>query len=158
MAELLDIVAYIINRYPQNLHHELSNARLTKMVYLSDWHSSLRNGSQISQIKWYFDNHGPYVNDVIDLARSNGDLFSIEETTNAYGGKKRQIGLKKTYEPELSKKEKASIDRIIEITKTQYWADFINLVYGTHPIASSERYTFLDLKKKAKEHIASKNG
>lgn len=158
MAELIDIVCYIINKYPKNLRDELSNARLTKMVYLSDWHSALKNGSQISQIKWYFDNHGPYVNDIINLEKSHGDLLKVTATINAYGGKKRQIGLKKTYEPKISKKEKASIDRIIEITKTQYWNEFIKLVYGTHPIASSERYTFLDLKKKAKEHNAAIKG
>jgi hypothetical protein len=158
MAELIDIVSYIISKYPKNLRDELSNARLTKIVYLSDWHSALKTGSQMSKIKWYFDNHGPYVNDIINLAKTHGDFLSVEETINAYGSKKRKISLKKKYEPELSKQEKNSIDRIIEITKTQYWNEFIQLVYGTHPIASSERYTFLDLEQKAKEHNAVTKG
>ena len=153
MAELLDIVAYIIKNYPSNLRDELSNARLTKMVYLSDWHSSLNNKRQLSNIRWFFDNHGPYVNDIIDLARARTDIFEVKETENIYSGRKRIISLKSpSYKPDLSKSEKASIDRIIEITKTKYWADFISLVYGTHPIASSERYTYLDLIKKADEH------
>ncbi len=50
------------------------------------------------------------------------------------------------------KEEKASLDYIIEVTKKLYWGDFIKLVYATHPIASSERYSYLNLIEKADEY------
>ena len=54
MAKLVDVIAYIIKRYPSSLADELSNARLTKLVYLSDWKNCLTNDRPISSINWYF--------------------------------------------------------------------------------------------------------
>lgn len=48
MAELRDVIAYILQRYPEDMAGELSNARVTKMVYLSDWRNCLRGKGQIS--------------------------------------------------------------------------------------------------------------
>jgi len=88
MARLKDVMAYIIQEYPESIAEELSNARLTKLVYLSDWKNCLDGGKPITNINGYFDNHGPYVHDVIDTARENPSLFKITETNNVYGGKK----------------------------------------------------------------------
>ena len=49
MAELKDIVAYILKKYPTK--SDMSNARLTKLVYLSDWKHSIKTYSQISNIR-----------------------------------------------------------------------------------------------------------
>ena len=64
MANLKDIIAYILQNYPSNMKHELLNARVTKMVYLADWRNCVRSKGQVSDIKWYFDNFGPFVWDV----------------------------------------------------------------------------------------------
>ncbi len=48
MANLKDIIAYILQNYPSNKKHELSNARVTKMVYLADWRNCLRSKGQVS--------------------------------------------------------------------------------------------------------------
>lgn len=153
MAELHDVMAYIIKNYPDSLGHELSNARLTKMIYLSDWHQALNEASQITNIKWYFDNFGPFVHDVEDTALERDDLFAVDLGNNAYGSTKKTFSLvNKDYNPVLKAKERKSLDHIIEVTRKMYWTPFIKLVYSTHPIASSQRYTYLDLVKKAKEY------
>lgn len=152
MAELKDILAYLIENYPASQAHELSNARLTKMVYLADWHGCINRGVQISNIDWYFDNYGPFVWDIKKTAEENTDLFNVEVGSNMYGGKKRSISLRKPYKPILSEAEKRSLDHIINITSRLYWDDFIRLVYGTHPIASSERYSSLNLREKARDY------
>ena len=48
MANLKDIIAYILQNYPSNMKHELSNARVTKMIYLADWRNCLRSKGQVS--------------------------------------------------------------------------------------------------------------
>ncbi|MCY1304867.1 hypothetical protein D9M70_546400 [compost metagenome] len=84
-------------------------------------------------------------------------MFSIEQTQNIYGQYKKKFKiLDKSYKPELSASERDALDHIIKVTQRLYWNDFIRLVYSTHPIASSERYTYLDLPKKAKEYRAGK--
>ena len=134
---------------------ELSNARLTKMVYLADWKHALENGTQITNIDWYFDNYGPFVRDVEATALKNPQLFKVHSTTNMYGQYKKTFSLKdEGYAPNLKRSELDALDHIINVTKILYWKDFIKLVYSTHPIASSERYTHLDLPEKAREYLA----
>lgn len=157
MAELHDVMAYLIKNYPVNMAHELSNARLTKMVYLADWHQALNLGHQITDIEWYFDNFGPFVRDIEQAAADHDDLFVIDLGSNMYGQAKKSFALRnRDYVPEISTAEKASLDHIVNVTRQLYWAPFIKLVYSTHPIASSERYSFLDLVAKAEEYKRQK--
>ena len=158
MASLRDIVAYILKMYPEQMRDELSNARVTKMVYLADWHSCLRDKGQLSNIKWYFDNYGPFVHDVLREAEINSDIFAVETTTNAYGSPKKLIVLKRhDFEPRLTESEKKSLDHVIEKSSNLFWSDFIKLVYSTFPVASSERYTFLNLPSLAKSYKAQRD-
>jgi hypothetical protein len=150
MAVLKDIMAYIIVNYPHKL--DLSNAKLTKMIYLSDWRHAIKYGTQISSIKWYFDNYGPFVWDIKDEAEKD-DQFMVSELLNAYGTPKIVISLKNAkYIPRLSREEAYSVDHVIETSKKLNWDQFIRLVYSTYPIISSEKYTYLDLAQKAKEY------
>ena len=158
MAELVDVTAYLIANYPEALGHELSTARLTKLVYLADWHSCLHNGRQITSINWLFNHNGPFVWDVKDACESHPDIFRIKKTENPFGAPKRQFTLiNSSFKPKLSPKEQVSLDYVIEATRKLYWADFINLVYSTHPVASSEKYSVLNLVEKAREYLAVKS-
>lgn len=151
MAALEDVVAYILAKYPHK--DELSNARVTKMVYLADWKSAIERGKTITDIRWFFDNHGPFVWSVKDTVVQHPELFTINSTRNMYGTKKDLLELvDDEYEPVLTKDERRFLDHVIEQTKPLVWADFIKLIYATYPVASSERYTYLDLLKKAKEY------
>jgi len=155
MADLKDVLAYLVKNYP--IRSELSNARLTKMVYLADWHQAINRGRQITDINWYFDNFGPFVKDVEETAIANPDLFLVETAHNMYGQPKKQFDLiDENYVPQVSEHERASLDHIINVTRPLYWREFIKLVYSTHPIASSQRYSYLDLAEKAKEYALSK--
>ena len=152
MAKLKDIMVYIIEKYP--LKSDLSNAKLTKMIYLADWKHAITCGNQISEIKWYFDNYGPFVWDIKDEALNESEIFIVKEVLNAYGSPKVIIGMKQIqYHPEITKEEASSIDHVIESAKKLNWDQFIRLIYSTYPIISSEKYTYLDLSKKAKEYL-----
>ena len=73
MVKLIDIILYILKNYPHK--NELSNARLTKMIYLIDWRSAFDNGKQITNIKWYFDNYGSFVHDVEEEIVNHQELI-----------------------------------------------------------------------------------
>ena len=161
MVELKTVMYYIIKNYPNRMKKELSNARLTKMIYLSDWKKSINEGKQITNIEWYFDNYGPFVGDVLDEAEKNKDVFSIKHTINMYGQPKTYFEIKENsnMDKEIEKihdKTKDVLDYIINITSKMYWNAFIKLVYSTYPITSSERYSKLNLVKKAKEYAQFK--
>lgn len=143
MAELIDIIGYICEQYPHK--DELSKARLTKIVYLSDWKSAIEHGKQISNIKWVFNHHGPYVDDVYQEAYKS-HLFKITRELNIYGNEKVVINLsyKKNWES-LSYNDIKCIDHVIKETKSMYWGDFINLVYSTYPVVVSDKHSKLNL-------------
>lgn len=151
MTALRDIIAYILKNYP--LKEDLSNARVTKMIYLADWHQALYHHRQMTNIAWKFDNYGPFVPDIKNTIEDNQDIFNIKHTHNYYGTSKSLFSLKENdYEPVINSIEKDSIDYIIKVTNPLIWNDFIKLVYSTYPISSSNRYSLLNLVEKAKEY------
>lgn len=152
MAELKDVIAYFIKKYPRKA--DLSNARVTKMVYLADWRHLITSGTQITSVKWYFDNYGPFVWDIKITAERNLDLFMVESTTTPYGAPKTILGIKdENYSPILASDEKRSLDHVIQETKDLSWSRFIRLVYSTYPIITSDRFTYIDLSKKVEEYL-----
>jgi hypothetical protein len=151
MNKLLYILVYLTKNYPHKT--ELSDARLTKMLYLADWLSANRRKKQISDIRWYYDNYGPYVKEIFNTVRNHNDIFSVDYTQNMFGGIKTIITLNNDkINVELLDEEKGILDHVIEKTKKLYWNDFIKLIYSTYPIVSSDRYTHLDLIQKAEEY------
>lgn len=143
-----DAVRYVCKKYP--LPHELSKARLTKIIYLADWESCKRTGAPLTSIEWYFHNFGPYVDDVVDAARASKYLDVIE-STNLYGDKKEMIVAKENSPlPILSRQESGILDEVMNATKSMYWKAFIQHVYATPPVAGSDRYTVLNMKHFAK--------
>ncbi len=153
MAEVIDVVRYLLRTYPHE--QELSNARVTKMIYLADWHQALNWQRQITGIEWYFDNYGPFVWDVLDAAKAHPEFVKVIPTTNFYGGTKTLFATTGENDPiTVSSEEKSSLDHIIEVTESLYWNDFIRLVYSTRPVAKSPRYSVLDLIEQAQEQTS----
>ena len=150
MNKRANIMAYFCLHYPHK--NELSKARLTKLVYLSDWFSSLLDGKQLTNIDWVFNHYGPYVEDISSIAAFD-DNFTITPYKTIYGGDKYVISCSlKAENVKLNPRESAILDAIIEKTKTMYFNDFIDYVYSTYPVTASERYTHFDLPALAKEY------
>ena len=150
-TDLKDVMVYLIKHYPDSMKEELSNARLTKMVYLSDWHQAINYGRQITDIEWYFDNYGPFAHDIKNTAIKHSSIFAIEDSQNMFGEPKKGCSLKdKTFQANIDDEAKKSLDHIIKVTHKLNWADFIKLVYATHPVLSSERYNPLNLVEKSR--------
>eukprot|EP01107_Rhizomastix_libera_P007663 TRINITY_DN22683_c0_g1_i1.p1 TRINITY_DN22683_c0_g1~~TRINITY_DN22683_c0_g1_i1.p1 ORF type:complete len:165 (+),score=3.87 TRINITY_DN22683_c0_g1_i1:254-748(+) len=150
MINLLDLVRYILLAYPYP--DELSKARLNKMIYLIDWKSAIENSVQITNIKWVYNHYGPYVVNIAEQIKQD-KRFEIKETFNSFGSEKHIIRLvNDTGFTELDSKVKAIVDFIIEKTKRLGWGGFIDLVYSTYPIISSEKGEDLNLVELAKEY------
>lgn len=150
MVTLKDVVAYLCGKYPHK--HELSKARLTKLVYLADWRSAITRENQLTNIEWTFHHFGPYVDDVVELARSDAD-FEVKSGITMYGDEKEVITVREDLEyPSLTADDRELLDFVIESTRKKYWADFIRLVYSTYPIVSKPRFDRLNLVELAKEY------
>lgn len=152
MSKVSDIVKYICKTYPHA--HELSKARLTKMIYLADWESARKHSKQITEINWYFNNYGPYVDDVIEEAINDPEI-NVITTSTIYGTPKIQVQYGGEIDRlDINNDEKNIIDCVIEQTKTMYWNSFIKHVYHTYPIRENPRYSHLDLVDLASQEAA----
>jgi len=151
MALLKDVIYYILCNYPNK--DELSNYRVTKMVYLSDWHFVRKYGKQMTDIQWVFDNYGPFVWDIKDTVVEQSQLFKCDHTYNCFGHEKTIFAIKDpSYQTNLTTEESASIDYVIEHTQALDNAAFTKLVYSTYPIVVTEQYHKLNLVDNAKEY------
>ncbi len=150
MSSLRDVVAYICKHYPHQ--DQLSNARVTKMVYLADWRSAITRSEQITGIRWTFNHYGPFVYDVIDMAKEDPD-FEVISTQNMYGSSKDLIRIRSDVEyPSLEEADKDILDFVIDKSADKNYSEFMRLVYSTYPVATQERYSELDLVEQAEEY------
>lgn len=147
-----NILRYLIKNYPYA--DELSKTRTTKLIYLIDWENSLKNGSQITDIKWYFDHYGPYVSDVFDTADEDPEIRIVETISN-FGTRKYLVESKIPIEQllfDLSEDEQKVVNKVISETQNLNWNDFIDFVYSTYPIKNSSKYGALDLVELAQKY------
>jgi uncharacterized protein YwgA len=146
-----NLIKYILVNYPHK--SELSASRLTKILYLADWKSSIEQDSQITSAVWHFHHYGPYVDDFLKIAKEDSDI-NVINTSTMFGGKKQQIELKKDFNNhiEISNENKKILDFVIEATKDKNYEDFIKLVYSTYPVVSSSRYSDFDLVTMARDY------
>lgn len=157
MSKTADVAAYFCEHYPHK--SELSKTRLTKLVYLADWESAKKMGRQVTNIKWYFHNYGPYVDDVMEAVREDV-RFDVVNARNLYGESKTEVRLseKQSKASSLSIDEKEILNDVISATSSMYWNSFIKHVYSTTPIERSDRYSQLNLTQFAALDSRSKGG
>lgn len=155
MNNLFDIIFYICKKYPNK--DDLSNARLNKIIYLSDWRNVLIRGYQISNINWVFNHYGPFVTDIINVVNQNTNIFNIKCIENDFGCPKQIISIiDSSFELSSNIECTDSIDFIIEKTQDMGFNKFIQYVYSTYPVLSSQHGENLNLVEKAKEYRANK--
>jgi hypothetical protein len=149
MTNLEKLIRYILLNYPNV--NELSKPRLVKLVYLIDWKYTIDNGHQYTNIQWYYNHYGPYVNDVIELMKSKSEVFKVISYNNTYEGVTDKFLLIDKSEIILDDSVKKIADLFIGHTYAMTWSNFINLVYSSFPIRTSLKYTMLNLEEMAIE-------
>ena len=147
MSDLLKLIIYVFQKYP--LVNELSKPRLVKMIYLIDWKHAIDTGHQITHVKWYFNDYGPYVDDIFNMIKQESEYFTVDSYENPYGTITDKITLGKSPKIELTESARSAADYIINHTYKLKWSEFISLVYSTYPIKTNSRYTYFNLEEKA---------
>ena len=140
MLDFVELFKIIISVYPEK--QELTRDRLVKLTYLSDWRSTIVNKKQITNVKWYINNYGPYIENMYETLKEKS--FDINE-----GIKER----KKTNE-KIETEIKTIVQFIINKTKNLNNNDFTTLVLSTFPLATSTKYSYVDLVEKAKQYLS----
>ena len=158
-SAISNIVKYLLREYPHK--SELSAFRITKIIYLMDWKSSIDFGRQITDAQWHFNHYGPYVDDFVQQAKKDKDIV-CENTSTFFGGKKQLFKLASSFSGviEITDEQKKIADFVIDATKEKNYEDFIQLVYSTYPVMSSSRYSDLNLVGLAQEYkkLINKSG
>lgn len=150
-SSILDLAVYIFRNYPNPL--QLSKPRLVKLMYLIDWKHCIDFGEQATDIKWYFNHYGPYVDDVINTIKEANEDFEVTSYLNPFGGgNSDRIKLISQKNIELPMPVKISSDIIISKTNGFDWTTFISIVYSTYPVKTSSKYTYLNLIEDAKRY------
>lgn len=148
MNKLQNMLAYLCLHYPSE--GDISNARLTKMIYLADWFSALAYDRQLTNIKWVFNHYGPYVDDVFNSLNDNN--FTISHTKNYFGSEKTIISyIGKEQDINLDPESRQILQLVIDKTKSLNFDGFIQYIYSTYPVRAKNRYSTFDLPKLAKE-------
>jgi hypothetical protein len=143
MASVIDVARYLCFNYPRP--DDVSKARLVKMMYLADWRSAIYRGHQITDIEWYFNHYGPYVEEPIEQIADHPE-FEISESSTMYGNRKSIITYSGPDEwPSIDPDEVLVLDHVIETSSSKSWSEFLKLVYATYPVITRSRYSVLNL-------------
>lgn len=150
VEKLIAAIRYLCKHYPYP--GELSNARVTKMIYLADWEQARRSGRQLTPIQWHFDHYGPFVPDVLAAAKADPSM-QVASTVNMYGSPKNLLSYIGSEDPKagLSADELEVLNKVISDTSSLTFRPFIQHVYNTYPIRTADRYSHLDLVSLANE-------
>lgn len=150
MSLLKDLMAGIFLAYEKQ--SDLSVSRFTKLVFLCDWVSAVKTGEPITDVKWFFNHFGPYVDDVVDVLDED---FEITEGKTVFGNTKRTIKYKGDHVI-LSEHVKETIDFVLSKTSHLNYTSFIKMVYAQYPVRTSVKYSKLDLVSLAAAYTQQK--
>jgi hypothetical protein len=154
-CSLEDILIYFCKHYPYG--SDLTELRLTKMLYLADWQHSLHYGKQVTEIAW---NRRRIANGVGDIIRRACRSSDIVVSTEKSRGKswlplvwlKTPSDSEDVKEPVLPSEIKETLKIIIGKTKNRFWDEVTQLVNSTWPVLSQPGDSRLDLSALAREY------
>lgn len=140
MLNFVELFKIILSIYPQS--KELTRDRLVKLTYLADWRSAITYKKQITSVKWYINNYGPYIEDMYKILAD--EKFDINQ----------EIQRRKTEKYNCDREINLVVNFIIDKTQDLDSNTFSNLVFSTFPLATSTKYSYVDLVEKAKQYLS----
>ena len=142
MLNFVELFKIILSIYPQD--KELTRDRLVKLTYLADWRSVITYKKQITSVKWYINNYGPYIEDMYKILAD--EKFDIN----------KEIQRRKTEKYNCDREINLVVNFIIDKTQDLDINTFSNLVFSTFPLATSPKYCYIDLVAKANQYLSEK--
>ncbi len=142
MLNFVELFKIILSVYPQS--KELTRDRLVKLTYLADWRSAITYKKQITSVKWYINNYGPYIEDMYKILAD--EKFDINQ----------EIQRRKTEKYNCDREINLVVNFIIDKTQDLDSNTFSTLVFSTFPLATSPKYCYIDLVAKANQYLSEK--
>jgi len=130
-------------------NRELSRSVMTKLVYLVDYFYARQHGNQYTNIKWYYNHYGPFVEDV-----ENSIIDNIEVSVNKYDNTNLGSFFKYSGAAPVINEEDLLVvlNHVQDIYKSsQGFNDFITYIYSTSPVRKTRQYDFIDIVKSVNE-------
>ena len=132
---------------------KLPRYALPKLIYLLDYQYSLTHGEQYTNIKWYYNDFGPFVHDVENAIRKHENV-KISKEKNPYDGKGCSYFYYAGVKVSLVDSEAASIlEGMVSLFRKMTSREFISYVYGTYPMAHTSRHNFIDVSALALQEM-----
>ena len=156
-----DLLAYIWENYggedgqqfKDKRAEDFTLSRTTKMIYLVDWKYALKRGRQATEVRWYFDQFGPYVNLVTTFTK-RFDLRQEKESKSKYRRRVRWLSpnpdISKDVGTPLSKEVQNVCKDVIKDVRNLSYLSFIRYVYRTPPIRYCDKFRHMNIVRVAK--------
>lgn len=138
MLDFIEVFKLIVALYPKE--KELNYDKLVKITYLIDWRSAIVQKKQITNTKWYINNYGPYIDNMYEtLTAQHIDIKNLLQH--------RDVKL-----IEFDKNTLNIVNFILNKTINLEYDKFVTMVFSTFPIATSTKYSYVNLVKMAEEY------
>ena len=150
--KLRDAMVYLCQRYARE--RDMSNARMTKLVYLADWKCSIEHGRQLTAVEW-MSAFGGVSGEAVEALLKADKAFETLPVRDARGvtGKFLLRVAKDAGSPSLSEEDRVVLDFVLETAERLDWLEFSRLVHSTYPVFSNDRDERLDLPGLAKVYV-----
>ena len=133
MVSITDTVSYIRDSYPHK--SSLSNSRLIRIIYLSDWRSAILRSKQLTDARWKLNGFDPVIKGIF-----------IENCLKESEKRGKTA-------PTLSKDDKEIVDYAINTSSGKKWEELVSLVCSTYPFLTKQKSPELNLVELAKLYI-----
>lgn len=155
MKNLEQLCAYII----KNTNNEMTDLRLSFLVYLCDWSSALKSGETITSKRYQYENR-LIKNDIVEDLKYSMN-FRIGREINKYKSQKTFVHLTRPNDDiYLNDRYKEIVDPILKKFEKLYFDDLVAAVANSYPLNQRTIYTNLNLEQSAldlKKISVSKN-
>lgn len=153
MPNLRDVIVYICQHYPRE--QELTETRLTQIVYLADWLHAVQHGVPFLDIAWEFNIYYGLSTDPIANVVAEDEVFELAEISDVFGYPKRVVRLKEEVsQVPLPETEMRVIDAVIQTASSGTFDSFIRYLYHTFALASETGASKLNLNDLARRYKA----
>jgi hypothetical protein len=147
LTDLQFALARIFSKHPKA--RNLTPSRLSVLLYLVDWRSSIQHGRRLDGLTWQFDENGSVMRLSVSLPDELEDLATCamnEPIGMRLVRKHRTVSFE--HPPWLAE----VVDFVVARTAKMSWLELLKLTSSTFPRFSEPPSTDLDLVKIAREY------
>lgn len=124
---------------------EVPRSILAKLIYLFDYYYAKKYGNQYTEIKWFYNHYGPFVDDIENAILSDTGVKVIQEP-NEFGKLCKYFNYSGN-SPQINDADILDVlNHVNSIYQNSGYTQFIKHVYNTSPMKKAERYSYIDIE------------